>query len=181
MTIGASALVMGGCRSGKSDHAQRLAEAAGRRRLFIATCVPADEEMHQRVKRHRESRGEGWYTVEESLDIDSVILLNKQRFDAILIDCLTLWTTQLTLASASDEDVGRRLDALTAAMAAPGAPLIFVANEVGCGIVPENALARRFRDVAGRVNQRVAAAADHVVWMVAGIPVTIKPSGGGSS
>lgn len=181
MTIGASTLVMGGCRSGKSDHAQRLAEAAGHDRLFIATCVPADAEMHERVRRHRETRGEGWKTVEEPLDIDGVILLNKQSFNAILIDCITLWTTQLTLASATDDDVSRRLDALTAAMAAPGAPLIFVANEVGCGIVPENALARRFRDVAGRVNQCVAAAADQVIWMVAGIPVTIKPTGGGPS
>lgn len=181
MTTGENTLVIGGCRSGKSDHAQRLAEAAGPRRLFIATCLPAgDEELRERVKRHQERRGAGWDTVEEPLDISHVILLKKQEYDVILVDCLTLWTTQLTLAAATDEDMTRRLDDLAAAMAAPGAPLIFVTNEVGCGIVPENALARRFRDVAGQVNRTVAAAADRVVWVVAGIPVTIKPAGEGT-
>jgi len=182
MTTGDTTLVIGGCRSGKSDHAQQLAEAAGSRRLFIATCMPADDaEMLTRVKRHRERRGERWDTIEEPLEISNVILLEKQKYDVILIDCLTLWATQLTLAAATDDDVSRRLDDLAGAMAAPGAPLFLVTNEVGCGIVPENALARRFRDVAGHVNRTVAAAADRVVWMVAGIPSTIKPAGGGTA
>ncbi|MFH1983613.1 MAG: bifunctional adenosylcobinamide kinase/adenosylcobinamide-phosphate guanylyltransferase [Pseudomonadota bacterium] len=181
MTTGTTTLVIGGCRSGKSDHGQRLAEAAGHSRLYVATCVPADDEMHARVKRHREGRGERWDTIEEPLDISDVILLKKQQYDVVLIDCLTLWTTQLTLAEATDDEVSRRLDDLAAAMAAPGAPLIFVTNEVGCGIVPENALARRFRDLAGQVNRTVAARAERVVWVVAGIPVTIKPTGGGAA
>lgn len=178
MTLPNATLVLGGCRSGKSAHAQRLAESAGLRRLYIATCVPADEEMQARVRRHQEDRGASWTSLEEPLAVADAIQANKHDFDVILLDCLTLWTTQLTLAEADDADVERRLDDLTGAVAAPGAPVIMVSNEVGCGIVPENALARRFRDVAGRVNQRVAAAADRVVWVVAGIPVTIKPDRG---
>ncbi len=180
MTTGITTLVIGGCRSGKSSHAQRLAESIGPRRLFIATCVPTDPEMQERVRRHQEDRGADWDTNEEPLEISNSILLKKKENDVILIDCLTLWATQLTLGDATDDDVGKRLAALAEAMRAPGAALVFVSNEVGCGIVPKNALARRFRDVAGRVNQSVAAAADRVIWMVAGIPVTIKPDSGGA-
>ena len=181
MTTGITTLFIGGCRSGKSSHAQYLAESTGPRRLFIATCVPADPEMHERVRRHQKDRGKGWDTLEEPLEITSAILQKKKEYDVILVDCLTLWTTQLILGKATDEDVARRLAALADIMRKPGAALILVTNEVGCGIVPENALARRFRDVAGRVNQSVAAAADQVIWMVAGIPVTIKPGMGGAA
>lgn len=180
MTTGITTLVIGGCRSGKSSYAQRLAESIGPKRLFIATLASADPEMHERVRRHQEDRGAGWDTLEEPLEISSAILQKKQDFDVILIDCLTLWTTALTLGDATDGEVATRLGALADAMQMPGAPLVFVSNEVGCGIVPENTLARRFRDVAGRVNQSVAAASDRVIWMVAGIPVTIKPGTGGA-
>jgi adenosylcobinamide kinase/adenosylcobinamide-phosphate guanylyltransferase len=178
MTTDRTTLVIGGCRSGKSRHAQKLAEGIGAKRLYIATCVAGDDEMRDRVRRHQEDRGDTWDTVEEPLAISEVISLKKLDYDVILIDCLTLWTTQLAVGDATDAHVAHRLAALKTVMKAPGAQLVFVTNEVGCGIVPENALARRFRDMAGWVNQAVAAAVDRVVWMVAGIPVTIKPENG---
>ena len=171
-------LITGGCRSGKSRHALVLGEAlTGQNKIFLATCQPQDEEMRHRVQRHQIERGAHWQTVEEPLHIDKVISQFAPNAAVCLVDCLTLWVSNLLLAHAEDQAVGRCIDRLCRVIADPPCPLILVTNEVGTGIVPENQLARRFRDLVGWANQQVAAACDRVIWMVAGIAVTIKPQG----
>jgi adenosylcobinamide kinase/adenosylcobinamide-phosphate guanylyltransferase len=168
-------LIIGGCRSGKSKHALKIgSEMLGNRNLFIATCVPRDPEMVERVKRHQMERDLHWQTIEEPVELDACICQPSTCADLILIDCLTLWVSNLMVAYANDADVIRHVDALCDSIDNAPCPVILVTNEVGCGIVPDNALARRFRDLTGWTNQRVASACGQVVWMVAGIPVTIK-------
>jgi adenosylcobinamide kinase / adenosylcobinamide-phosphate guanylyltransferase len=170
--------VTGGCRSGKSRHAQELAEAtAPADRVYIATCVPYDDEMRDRVRRHRADRDRSWRTVEAPIDLPGAIVEQRREAAVVLADCLTLWTTNLLLDPAEADRTEFHLETLTGALAGDGCPVILVSNEVGCGIVPENALARRFRDLVGFVNQRVATTADRVVWCVSGIPVTVKGDG----
>ncbi|MEJ2038889.1 MAG: bifunctional adenosylcobinamide kinase/adenosylcobinamide-phosphate guanylyltransferase [Desulfosarcinaceae bacterium] len=169
-------LITGGCRSGKSSHALTLAsQINGRRKLFVATCVAGDEEMRARVLRHQRERGDDWQTIEEPADLVEVIQRRGPGADLMLVDCLTLWVSNLLVNNPEEAAFLNTLDRLGRSIGQPPCPLIFVTNEVGAGIVPENALARRFRDFTGWVNQRVAAACDTVIWMVAGIPVTIKP------
>ncbi len=174
-------LIIGGCRSGKSDRAQALAEAVDGRRLYIATCIPQDPEMHERIALHRRKRGAGWETVETALDLDAVLRQERPLADVILVDCLTLWVTNILMEDETGgllpEYLGRLLDALVE----PGCPVVLVTNEVGAGIVPDNRLARRFRDATGQTNQAVAAVVDRVIWMVAGIPVTVKGPGKGQT
>ncbi len=173
----ATILVTGGCRSGKSARALDLSRrVGGRRNCFLATCVPQDEEMRARVRRHREERGADWSTIEEPVLLPEAIAHHGAASSVILVDCLTLWISNLMAADLPDREILNRVDALGSVIAAPPCPLVLVSNEVGAGIVPENALARRFRDLSGWTNQRVAAACGQVVWMVAGIAVTIKPS-----
>ncbi len=168
-------LVIGGCRSGKSAHALALAENfPGDRRLFLATCRPADDEMRQRVARHRRERGRQWRTLEEPLALPEALRAESGRHDVILVDCLTLWISNLLQENGEENAVRRRVEDLVRVLDGSSCPVLLVTNEVGAGIVPENALARLFRDCVGFANQRVAAAADRVVWMVAGIPVTVK-------
>jgi adenosylcobinamide kinase/adenosylcobinamide-phosphate guanylyltransferase len=167
-----STLILGGARSGKSAHALRLAEVGGRRPVMIATAQALDAEMAERIARHRAERGARWRTLEAPLDLSAAIAAIGAEEIAV-IDCLTLWVSNLMLA---ERDIARETARLLEAMR--GKELLLVANEVGLGIVPDNALARRFRDEAGRVNQRVAAAADHVVFIAAGLPLTLKPSAG---
>lgn len=162
-------LILGGARSGKSAHALRLAEASGRRPAMIATAQALDAEMAERIARHRAERGARWRTLEAPLDLASA-LAQIEAEEIAVIDCLTLWVSNLMLA---ERDIAHETARLLEAMKEK--ELLLVANEVGLGIVPENALARRFRDEAGRVNQRVAAAADHVVFIAAGLPLTLKP------
>lgn len=169
-------LVLGGCRSGKSDHALRLAESMGPRRLFVATCVPHDDEMRDRVERHQRERGDSWKTVEIPVDLAEAIGSHGPSADVILVDCLTLWLSNLLMDTQDIERVRRRIDELAAAVTAAPQAVILVSNEVGAGIVPENRLARRYRDLAGWTNQALAAACNRVIWTVAGIPVTIKPA-----
>ena len=166
-----SLLVLGGARSGKSRYAQARAETTGLARMFIATAQAFDDEMTARIMRHREDRGEGWATVEAPLALAESIEEWSAPGRVLLIDCLTLWTTNLLLG---DHDPTIATDRLTRAIAGAAGPLILVANEVGYGIVPDNALARRFRDEAGIVNQRVAAAADEVQLVAAGLPLKLK-------
>lgn len=171
-------LIIGGCRSGKSSHALKMGEAlCGSRNLFLATCVPYDDEMHDRVHRHRQERGSRWKTIEEPLDIDRTLLQNGPGTDVIIVDCLTLWATNLLLHYDNDNKALQHIERLDEVLTNPACTIILVTNEVGAGIVPENALARRFRDLTGWINQYVAQRCHSVVWMVAGIPVTIKPSG----
>ncbi len=169
-------LVIGGCRSGKSRFALDAAnKISGNHKLFLATSVPADAEMEQRVVRHQAERGEDWQTVEEPVDIHRVIETDSRTAHVIVVDCLTLWTANLMAQGKEDPEIMSYAPQLVSALKAAQCPVFLVSNEVGQGIVPENALARRFRDLAGFINQAVAAAADKVVMTVAGIPVRIKP------
>jgi adenosylcobinamide kinase/adenosylcobinamide-phosphate guanylyltransferase len=171
-------LITGGARSGKSRHAQQLAESLSGRRLFVATCPVIDEEMRQRIERHRLDRQEaGWQTVEETVNLAQV-LQDDLDHQVVLIDCLTLWVNNLLYTDAGNElsedalNVKTRL-LLEACAGRPGV-VIMVTNEVGLGIVPENPLARRYRDLVGRCNQEVGAAADRVVMTTCGIAINIK-------
>lgn len=166
-------LVTGGARSGKSLYAEGLVNAAQRERIYVATCTPFDDEMRQRIDRHRDQRGEGWRTIEEPRDLAGVIAAESTAQSAILIDCLTLWLSNLIFAEADPEAETARLAG--ALRAAPG-PVVLVTNEVGSGIVPDNALARRFRDEQGRLNRRIAELADVAVLVAAGLPLVLKPS-----
>jgi len=166
--------VIGGCRSGKSAHAQALAEAIEGKKLYLATCVPNDEEMAERVRLHQEQRGKQWETLEEPIELASSIAKHSGDCDVILVDCLTLWTSNLLLSPDKAPQLNDACRALVQSLKTARCPVILVSNEVGTGIVPENELARRYRDEAGRINQQIAAVADQVIWMVAGIPVTIK-------
>lgn len=168
-----SLLVLGGARSGKSAYAQARAEALGERLTYIATAQAFDEEMVDRIAKHQADRNARWATVEEPLDLPAAIEANSRADTVVLVDCLTLWASNLLLA---DRDLGAALQALTRAVTGCQGPTILVANEVGLGIVPDNALARRFRDYAGSINQAVAAVAGEVVVMFAGLPMTIKPA-----
>lgn len=168
-------LITGGCRSGKSAHALELArQHVGKERFFLATCVPEDDEMQERVARHQQERGQGFTTVECPVHLDQVIDRVGQGASVVLVDCLTLWTSNLMAQNSSLESVEAHVESLGAAIDKAPCSILLVTNEVGCGIVPENRLAREFRDLVGMVNRRLATRADTVVWMVAGIPVIIK-------
>jgi adenosylcobinamide kinase / adenosylcobinamide-phosphate guanylyltransferase len=164
-------LVLGGARSGKSRHAQRLAEAAGGALTFIATAQSYDTEMADRIARHRADRDARWRTVDAPLALAEAIRAADDEDATLLIDCLTLWTSNLLLAEA---DWDAALADLVAAVAGARGRLFLVTNEVGWGIVPDNALARRFRDMAGTVNQRVAAACNRVHLVAAGLALQLK-------
>lgn len=169
-------LVIGGCRSGKSSHALRLAQAMGARRIFVATCVAHDDEMRSRVARHQLERSPSWQTLEVPVDLADAITAHSPLSTVMLVDCLTLWLSNLLMETQDVDRIRQRIDDLAAAVAAAPNALVLVSNEVGAGIVPENRLARLYRDLAGWTNQAVAAVCNRVVWTVAGIPVTIKPS-----
>ncbi len=170
-------LIIGGCRSGKSRYALELAtQAAGRNRIFVATCVPGDKEMEERVRRHQKERSQSWTTVEAPLSLVESVDEHGRQGNVIVVDCLTLWLSNLLLEINNPEEIEVHIKKLTQSLEASQCPVFLVSNEVGTGIVPENRLARRFRDVAGFANQKVAACSDMVIWMVAGIPVSIKPS-----
>jgi len=166
---------MGGCRSGKSSYALGMAQKfSGDNKVFIVTCIPRDDEMKQRVARHQKERSQAWQTVEAPLLLPEAITANSRTADAIIIDCLTLWVSNLLMESADSEKIEMHIPCLTKAIENSQCPLVLVSNEVGHGIVPENKIARQFRDLVGFVNQAVAGCADEVIWTVAGIPVTIK-------
>lgn len=179
--MGNTTLVIGGCRSGKSARALALAEQIPGTRLFVATCEPGDDvEMLARVAQHRRERDSCWQTVESPVDLPATIADHGRTADVILIDCLTVWIGNLLFHGHGQSGVESRCQELLRAIVQNPAAVILVANEVGAGIVPENPMARQFRDLAGFVSQQVARAADRVVWMVAGIPVTIKGKGDGT-
>ncbi len=163
-------LVLGGARSGKSRHAEGLIEAAPGPWTYIATAQAFDDEMRARIALHRARRSSQWTTIDAPIELPQAMRAAPQG-RPILVDCLTLWLTNLML---SDADVSAaRADLLGACRAAQG-PLVVVSGEVGLGVVPENALARRFRDELGALNQALAQAAEHVVLTVAGLPLKVK-------
>lgn len=163
-------LVIGGARSGKSGLAERLVCATGSARRYIATAEAWDDEMRDRIARHRADRGEGWLTVEAPLDLCAPLAAARGD-EVVLIDCATLWLSNHLLR---DADLGAESDALLAALATCAAPVVVVSNEVGWGIVPDNALARAFRDAQGRLNQRLATQAGMVLGVMAGLPMVLK-------
>jgi adenosylcobinamide kinase/adenosylcobinamide-phosphate guanylyltransferase len=168
-------LVIGGCRSGKSRQALELAEKiSGSKRIFIATCMPLDDEMKERINRHKKERDKSWTTIESPVELSVAIKENSRKGDVILVDCLTLWINNLLMEIENPDVIDQRIHKLILAIEEAKCPIILVSNEVGAGIVPENKLARQFRDYAGFVNQKVASCVDRVIWMVAGIPVSIK-------
>ncbi len=163
-------LIGGGARSGKSRYALEKALSIDGRRAFVATAEALDEEMTDRIQRHQVDRGENFTTIEEPLDLARVIA--DPTFDAMVVDCLTLWLSNLMFAN---KNCDREIDALIAASEAAPGTVIFVTNEVGSGIIPtDNALSRDFRDRAGILNQRVAAIAQEVYFMVFGQPLRVK-------
>lgn len=162
--------VLGGARSGKSRHAEALLGAFPAPLTYIATAQAFDGEMEERIAHHRARRDSRWQTLEAPLDLVET-LASRAAGEPVLVDCLTLWLTNVMLA---ERDVEAESQRLVDVLARPRGPWVVVSNEVGLGIVPDNALARRFRDDAGRLNQMIAARADRVLFMVAGLPMTVK-------
>jgi adenosylcobinamide kinase/adenosylcobinamide-phosphate guanylyltransferase len=169
-------LVLGGARSGKSTHAERLVAgtlfgAAPRAAVYIATAEAGDVEMATRIMAHRARRGGAWTTIEEPLKLDEAILAAAAHRQPILVDCLTLWLSNLMQAG---RDVDEATDELVRTLEGLAPPVVFVSNEVGLGIVPDTPLGRAFRDAQGRLNMRMAERADRVILMTAGLPLVLK-------
>jgi len=168
-------LITGGARSGKSRLAEKLALDYGEPLLYVATGSPCDGEMTERIRRHRERRGDAWQTIEEPLALADVLLGHDGYFSATLVDCVTLWVTNILFHHGENPGEAlaevRRLADLFPSLQSP---LILVTNEVGMGIVPDNPLARKFRDLAGEANEILAAAADEAYVVFSGLPLKLK-------
>jgi adenosylcobinamide kinase/adenosylcobinamide-phosphate guanylyltransferase len=164
-------LVLGGARSGKSRYAEKLVEESGLARVYIATAEAGDGEMAERIAAHRARRGAAWRTVEVQNSLDEALAAEAGEGTAVLVDCVTLWLSNLLLTGADIE--ARTPELAERARALPGL-VVFVSNEVGLGIVPDTPLGRSFRDAQGRLNQAIAAIANRVVFMAAGLPLYLK-------
>ncbi len=165
-------LVIGGARSGKSRYAEELLAAHDGVRTYIATAQAQDAEMAARIAEHQARRGDGWQTVEQPLDLVAALEAHCRPTGAVLVDCLTLWLSNLMAAS---RDIAAETAGLTAALGNLPGRAVLVSNEVGLGIVPDNEMAREFRDHAGRLNQAVADTVDEAVFIAAGLPLRLKP------
>jgi adenosylcobinamide kinase/adenosylcobinamide-phosphate guanylyltransferase len=168
--------LLGGARSGKSAHAEKLATALPAPWTYIATAQAWDDEMAERIALHRARRGEGWLTIDAPLDLAGALRAVPDG-QPVLVDCLTLWLSNLMHAEA---DLDEATDELVMALDGYGAPVVFVSNEVGLGLVPETPLGRAFRDAQGRLNMRMAERADRVILMAAGLPLLMKDRPGGT-
>lgn len=169
-------LIGGGARSGKSRFALDYAGARFARRAFIAAARAGDEEMSLRIARHQSERGPEWTTIEEPFDIAGAVARHREDFDVFVVDCLTIWLSNVLLDP--ERDARAEMEALVRFIDSHAGPeLVLVANEVGCGIVPDTPLGREFRDLAGEFNQSIARVADEVYWTVFGLPVRVKPNG----
>jgi adenosylcobinamide kinase / adenosylcobinamide-phosphate guanylyltransferase len=173
MTDLATTLVLGGARSGKSSFAENLVRDSGLARIYLATATADDDDMKARVAQHRAQRGDGWTTIEEPLALVDALTREAIRGRAVLVDCLTLWLSNLMMAERDPDIEARRL---TRFLGVAKYPIVFVSNEVGLGLVPETPLGRRFRDAQGRLNQLVAACVPNVVFIAAGLPLWLKQS-----
>ncbi len=166
-------MVLGGARSGKSRYAEGLVEAAGGG-VYIATAQAFDSEMTDRIATHQARRGDAWRTIEAPVDLVGALSSEHCKGKAVLVDCLTLWLSNLMM---NDMDIPREVAALVAVVPTLDAKVVFVSNEVGQGIVPENAMARAFRDYAGTTHQALVDVCDRVVFVTAGLPMTLKEEG----
>jgi adenosylcobinamide kinase/adenosylcobinamide-phosphate guanylyltransferase len=166
--------ITGGCRSGKSRYAIDYANRHFSKKLYLATCEILDEEMARRVENHKKMRGMEWVTVEEPIEVVETIREYQDQVEVILLDCMTLWLSNLLLKWDDDAKVMMEIDRFTSAIKDVWVSLIFVSNEVGMGIVPGDPIGRRFRDLSGMANQKIAEAADSVIFMVSGIPIFLK-------
>jgi adenosylcobinamide kinase/adenosylcobinamide-phosphate guanylyltransferase len=173
MAAAGHVLVLGGQRSGKSRFAEELVAASGREAIYVATATAGDGEMAERIAHHRARRGAGWRTVEEPLAlVDTLVTVTGPR-RAVLVECLTLWVANLM---AADRDLQAETGRLVAALGIVSGAVVLVSNEVGSGIIPDNALARRYADVQGTLNRRVAETVGRVILVAAGQPVLLKPA-----
>jgi adenosylcobinamide kinase/adenosylcobinamide-phosphate guanylyltransferase len=164
-------LILGGARSGKSTLGEKIIAASGLDLVYIATSQIHDDEMRARIDHHQSRRGTEWATVEEPYDLERAITREARPGRAVLVDCLTLWVTNLMMAEA---DIAARSGSLRATIETLESPVVLISNEVGLGIVPDNKMARDFRDHAGRLHQDIAAAADTVYFVAAGLPLKMK-------
>lgn len=170
-----STLILGGAKSGKSSYAQALAEAWGGRLVYVATAQAGDQEMKTRIARHQAQRGQAWDTLEEPLELEAALKRADGEDTVLLVDCLTLWLSNLMLAAELDDAaLQERFEALRRVLPDLRSRIILVANEVGMGIVPDNALARRYRDQAGSLSQQLAKTCGRVILVTAGLPLALK-------
>jgi adenosylcobinamide kinase/adenosylcobinamide-phosphate guanylyltransferase len=166
--------VTGGCRSGKSRFALEYANKHFKSKMFLATAPALDDEMKKRIKAHQEARGPEWAAMEEQTEIAKAVAAVKTNYEVILLDCMTLWLSNLIMAGEPESQIFSRTETFIEAIQKIPQSIIIVSNEVGYGIVPVNDIARQFRDIMGTVNQRLAACADVVVWTVVGLPQVLK-------
>lgn len=164
--------VTGGAASGKSTFAETLVRGTGKPKIYVATMQPYDDEMRTKLTKHQSDRGDDWTTIEAPIDVVT-ILENAQPTDVILLDCVTLWLTNVLLA---DHDVDAACGELVNALVTCPCDVVVVSNEVGMGIVPDNAISRKFRNMQGKINQMIAARADTVVTVISGLPLVLKGS-----
>lgn len=186
--MGKCILVTGGARSGKSSFSESLAKAYEEKVIYIATAIPFDSEMEDRIKKHKESRPKEWLTIEAFKDIDKIIHKYGEEYNCFLLDCITVMVTNQMLEyfnydmeyakiedyNRAEESIKNQIISMMEAIAVSAADAVLVSNEVGWGIVPENTVARAFRDISGRINQIIGQRADEVYLTVSGIPVKIK-------
>ncbi len=163
--------MLGGARSGKSRMAEQIVEASSLARFYLATAEAGDEEMRQRIAEHRTRRGADWQTLETPLELETALAETARPDRAVLVDCLTLWLSNILLAEA---DVKQRIAALVSTLKTLPGLIVVVSNEVGLGLVPDNALGRSFRDAQGRLNQSVAEICETVIFVAAGLPLALK-------
>jgi adenosylcobinamide kinase/adenosylcobinamide-phosphate guanylyltransferase len=171
MTALGTTLVLGGARSGKSAFAERLVGEMNVTKVYLATATAGDDEMQARIAQHRKQRGQGWTTIEEPLALVDTLTRESTIGRVILVDCLTLWLSNLMMAERDPEVEAKRLVRF---LDVSRYPIVFVSNEVGLGLVPETPLGRAFRDAQGRLNQTIAAAVNNVAFVAAGLPIWLK-------
>lgn len=175
MTTTKATLVLGGARSGKSTFAEQIVRDSGLQAIYVATATAGDDEMRERIAHHRARRGDAWQTIEEPLDLAGVLTREARQGRILLVDCLTLWLSNLMHAGI---DVTAATQGLCEKLQQSPCPIVLVSNEVGLSLVPETSLGRQFRDEQGRLNQRVAACVDEVAFIIAGLPLWIKRQSG---
>lgn len=167
-------LILGGVKSGKSRYALERARTIGKRRLLLATSEAGDDEMKERIEEHRKFRGDDFFTLEEPIELEKAIGNRTQPWDVVVVDCLTLWLNNLFLQGMNDDEIHKRFKGIIKEATSVNHTIMFVSNEVGMGIVPDNHLARRFRDLSGYLHRLIAEHADEVVFMIAGKPLFIS-------